>query len=48
MCIAPNGGIEPRYVENDVIATVRPMQMVDGQLVPVPSGRASLTLNVNR
>lgn len=48
MCIAPNGGIEPRYVENEVITTVRPMQMVEGQLVPLPSGRASLTLNVNR
>lgn len=48
MCIAPNGGVEPRYVENDVIATVRPMEMQNGQLVPVANGRASLTLSVTR
>ena len=48
MCIAPGGGVEPRYVENHVITTVRPMRMQDGQLVPVESGHATITLRTER
>lgn len=48
MCLEPDGTIEPRYVENDVIATVRPMQEQNGHLVPVEGQRPSLTLHTTR
>ncbi len=48
MCLAPNGGVEPRYVENHVITTVRPMRMQDGQLVPLDGGNATITLRTER
>lgn len=48
MCLADDGNVEPRYVENDVLTSVRPLRMVDGQLVPVENQTPSLTLRTTR
>jgi hypothetical protein len=48
MCLEPNGSIEPRYVENDVITTVRPMEERNGKLEAVEGVRPNLVLNATR
>ena len=48
MCLGPNGKIEPTYWEPDVLTFPRPMQEVNGQLVPVEGQSSNLEIDPTR